>query len=248
MLRFALQKTSLIDFPGEVAAVLFTRGCNLRCPYCHNPELVTGPEPPDMLKPEEILAFLHSRKKVLDGVCISGGEPLLHPGLGDFIREVRGLGYKVKIDTNGTLPDILKILKVDYIALDIKTLPEKYAALLPEGCAAFSGAAEEKPPGESAGKKIAAAMRESLDYLIASGIDHELRSTAAPGIFLPEDVEELSRLIRGTRRYILTGMRPEKTLDPAYGKTRAPYPAETLDALRRAFRDRGIMCSVRGLN
>jgi pyruvate formate lyase activating enzyme len=224
-----------------VAAALFTRGCNLRCPYCHNPELVTGLEPPDMLGPEEILAFLHSRRKVLDGVCISGGEPLLHPGLGDFIQEVRGLGYKVKIDTNGTLPDVLKILKVDYIALDIKTLPEKYAALLPEA------AAEGISAREAAGKKIAAALRESLDYIIASGIDHELRSTAAPGIFLREDADELARLVRGARRYILTAMRPEKTLDPAYGKTRVPYPAETLDALRRAFQDRGIMCSVRGL-
>jgi pyruvate formate lyase activating enzyme len=235
-MKFALVKTSLIDFPGLVAAALFTRGCNLRCPYCHNPELVTGPEPPDMRGGEEILAFLRARRKVLDGVCISGGEPLLQPGLGDFIREIRGLGYKVKIDTNGTLPDVLKTLQVDYIAMDIKTLPEKYARLLPEG-------GEASSPG--AGEKTAAAVRESLAYIIRSGIDHELRSTAAPGIFLEEDAEKLAPLIRGCRRYILAGMRADVILDPQYGKKYAPYPQDVLLRIRRAFLDRGIGCSVR---
>jgi pyruvate formate lyase activating enzyme len=231
--KFGLVKTSLIDYPGVIAAALFTRGCNLRCPYCHNPELVEGPAPAGMLTCEEVLEFLHARRNVLEGVCLSGGEPLLQPQLPDFIREVRALGYKVKIDTNGSLPDILKTLNVDYIALDIKTLPENSAAFL------------GKP--EDDGGEIAAALRESLSYVIASGIDHELRSTAAPGIFLEEDIPRLAELSRGARRYILAAMKPGLTLDPAYGQTQAPYPEETLRRMRQAFLDRGVECCVRGM-
>jgi pyruvate formate lyase activating enzyme len=241
--KFGLVKTSLIDYPGLIAAALFTRGCNLRCPYCHNPELAEeGTAPAGMLEAGEVLRFLHARRKVLEGVCISGGEPLLHPELPDFIREVRGLGYKVKIDTNGILPDVLKTLTMDYIAMDIKTLPEKYAALV-----GLRAGREDPEAGESAeGAKIAAAVRESAAYIIDSGIDHELRTTVSPGIFLEEDIPEIALLVRGARRYILTGMKPSVTLDPAYGKSRAPYPREALQRMRQAFLDRGVNCLVRG--
>jgi pyruvate formate lyase activating enzyme len=262
MLKFGVVKTSLVDYPGLVAAALFTRGCNLRCPYCHNPELVFGPLPSDMRSASEVLAFLHSRRNVLEGVCVSGGEPLLHPELPDFIREVRALGYKIKIDTNGTLPDVLERLAADYIAMDIKTLPEKYAALLCKDAAEANAAAVNAVPDGNTpemqkitaasgdtpeARKIAAAVRQSIQYIINSGIDHEFRSTAAPGIFLEEDIPELARLVRGARRYIIAGMRPDITLDPAYGKTRAPYPEETLLRMRQTFRGEGAACSVRGL-
>ncbi|MDR2588447.1 MAG: anaerobic ribonucleoside-triphosphate reductase activating protein [Spirochaetales bacterium] len=235
MLRFGLIKTSLIDFPGEVAAVLFTRGCNLRCPYCHNPELVTGPPPAGMLGGEEVLAFLRERRKVLDGVCFSGGEPLLQPELPAFIEEARSLGYKIKIDTNGTLPGALRSVEADYIALDIKTLPEKYALFLPEGC----------PP--EAGKEAALAVRESVSYVISSGIDHEMRATAAPGIFLEEDIGGIAELVRGAACFVLTGMRGGRTLEPEYGKT-LPYPGEVLRRMKQGFVDRGIPCRIRSIS
>jgi pyruvate formate lyase activating enzyme len=234
-MKFALVKTSLVDYPGCLAAALFTCGCNLRCPYCHNPDLVNAEAVADMMDAEEVLRFLRMRRKVLEGVCVSGGEPLLQPHLSDFIREVRLMGYRVKIDTNGLLPEVLKSLQADYIALDIKTLPEKYAALLAPPCAA-AGEAD-----------MAAALRESARYIIHSGIDHELRSIAAPGVFLEEDIPLLAELVRGCRRYILAAMRPGLTLDPAYGKTRAPYPEGALARMRQAFRDRGVECFLRGM-
>ena len=236
MLRFGLVKTSFIDYPGLIAATLFTCGCNLRCPYCHNPELVLGEADEEMMGADEVLRFLSLRRNVLDGVCITGGEPLLHPGLEGFIHEVRGIGYKIKIDTNGSLPEVLETLKPDYIALDIKTLPEKYGFLL--------GPAVADYPGTAA--RIAGAVRASAAYVIGCGIDHELRSTAAPGIFVEEDIPLLAELVRGARRYILTAMRPRLTLDPAYSAAHSPYPEETLLRMRQIFRDRGVNCFLRG--
>ena len=236
-MKFGLVKTSLIDYPGLVCAVVFSCGCNLRCPYCHNPGLVTGEASEEMMDSDEVLKFLSLRKNVLEGLCVSGGEPLLYPELQGFIREARSMGYKVKLDTNGLLPDVLSSFPVDYIALDIKTLPEKYASLLlPEGELGCRAAADS----------IAEALRESVAYVIQSGIDHELRSTAAPGIFLEEDIPQLAELVHGCRRYIITGMRPRLTLDPAYGKTHTPYPEETLKRMCQSFRDRGVECEIRG--
>jgi pyruvate formate lyase activating enzyme len=244
-MKFGLVKTSLIDYPGEVAAVLFTRGCNLRCPYCHNPELITGSEPRGMLEPERVLDFLRSRRKVLGGVVVTGGEPLLHPEIPDFLAEVRRLGLKVKLDTNGTLPDALKAARADYIAMDIKTLPEKYAILssarpIP-GSGAFADIAE--PPND-----LASAVRESVRFVIRSGADHEFRTTAAPGVFGADDIDGLAELLRGARRYIITNVRTEETLDPEYGKNREPYTREALLRMRQAFRMRGIECHVRGIS
>ena len=123
-------KTSLLDFPGQVSAVIFTPSCNLRCPYCHNPELVSGSLPPDLIQKETVLQHLEKRKSILGGVCITGGEPLLHPELPDLIESIHSLGLKVKVDTNGTRPDKLPPLKADYLAMDIKTDPKKYPLLL----------------------------------------------------------------------------------------------------------------------
>jgi pyruvate formate lyase activating enzyme len=187
-----------------------------------------------MIESEDVLAFLHARRRVLDGVCVSGGEPLLHAELPDLVREIRAMGYKIKIDTNGSLPQALQALRADYIAMDIKTLPEKYAALLPAAA------------GRETGAGLAGALRESIAYIIGSGTDHEFRTTAAPGIFLEEDIPHLARLLQGSRRYILAGMRPELTLDPAYGKT-VPYPQETLLRMRNAFQNQGLSCRIRGI-
>ena len=122
-----LQKTTLLDFPGKVAATLFTGGCNFRCPFCHNSGLLSG-DAEELYTPGEILRFLEKRKNILEGVCITGGEPTLQPDLEDFIRDIRSLGLAVKLDTNGYRPDILKALcrkgLLDYVAMDIKGGPK----------------------------------------------------------------------------------------------------------------------------
>ncbi|NLA77415.1 MAG: anaerobic ribonucleoside-triphosphate reductase activating protein, partial [Clostridiales bacterium] len=127
---FGIQKLSLLDYPGKVACTLFTGGCNLRCPFCHNASLVVSPDASDAMEDSEVLAFLKKREGVLDGVCISGGEPLMQRDIADFIRSVRALGYSVKLDTNGCFPDALEALisegLLDYIAMDIKNSPRRY--------------------------------------------------------------------------------------------------------------------------
>ncbi len=272
-MRIGLVKTSLVDFPAEVAAALFIRGCNLRCPYCHNPELVLGPEPPGLLDPEEVLAFLHRRKNVLGGVCVSGGEPLLHPELPEFLREIRHLGLKVKLDTTGTLPEALGRIEADYIAMDLKTVPEKYgllagpAACLPAAgpgsapprngrCPAEAHAAAGLPAGPAArtdaaapgADGLAAAVRESAALIIDRGGDHEFRTTAAPGIFDPRDIPAMAEILRGAKRHILAPYRGEKTLDRDYGKNAIPCTMEELLAFRREFRVRGVDCDLRGIS
>src|SRR6056297_2964372 len=128
--RIGLQKTSLVDFPGELAATVFTPGRNLRCPYCHNPQLVIPPYPEDMITLDELDAFLNRRDGLLGGVCITGGEPLLHEDLPELLHLVRTHGLKVKLDTNGSFPDRLSGIFVDYVAMDLKTAPSRYEKLL----------------------------------------------------------------------------------------------------------------------
>ena len=229
-MKYGLQKTTLIDFPGEVAATVFVPGCNLRCPYCHNPEFVTPPFPQDsMFSIEEIEAFLKKRKNVLGGVCITGGEPLLHTDISNLIEIIKQQGLKVKLDTNGTIPDRLKEITVDYIAMDIKTAPNKYKSLL--------------APAHD-GEKVGKAVRQSAAYIISSGIPHEFRTTAAPGIFNSEDMKEIITLLTGSQRYVLTHFRPGKTLDPEWAE-KDPYPPETLEKMRDMFREAGINCIIR---
>ena len=135
MVICGIQKLTLLDYPGKVACTIFTGGCNFRCPFCHNRDLVTG-EAEERLDPEQVFRFLKKRQGILDGVCISGGEPLMQPELEDFIREVRSLGYCVKLDTNGSLPDRLEYLAdqglLDYVAMDLKNSPEHYGRTVGE--------------------------------------------------------------------------------------------------------------------
>lgn len=218
-----LTKTTLIDYPGRVAAVVFTPGCNLRCPYCHNPELVAGPYPADPLSLKDIELFLLRRKNVLEGVCVTGGEPLLHPDLPELIELIRSFGLSVKLDTNGLFPDRLKLQKCDFIAMDIKTVPAKYHLV---------GAESPEP------------LLESIRWIISSGIDHEFRTTMAPGIIDIEDLDEIAELIQGTGRYTLTCFRPGKTLDENFGKT-LPYSSEAMKEAVEKVASKGIPVSLR---
>ena len=167
-----LQKLTLLDFPGHVACTVFFSGCDLRCPFCHNAPLVTKIDPLDGMEEEEFFDFLEHRRGILDGVAITGGEPLLRRDIVDFIRRIRGMGYAVKLDTNGTHPDALAELisegLVDYVAMDIKNSREKYSL--------------------TCGVDVDTnAIDESIAIIIGSGIAHEFRTTVVEELHEPSD-------------------------------------------------------------
>jgi pyruvate formate lyase activating enzyme len=198
-----LQKTSLIDFPDKVAAVVFLQGCNMRCPFCHNPELVLGKCFGTPMEETEFFSFLEKRKRQLDGIVISGGEPTVHKDLPDFIRRIRALGYAIKLDTNGSNPDILASMLRDhllnYVAMDIKGEPEHY--------------------GDYCGAPIPADnIRASIRLIMESGLPYEFRTTAVPGQHTLEKLKELALLVKGAERYAIQAFRPDVCLDPTYEK------------------------------
>ena len=186
-----LQKLAMVDFPGKLAATVFTGGCNLRCPFCHNALLVTRLAESPSLSEEDVLRFLSSRKGFLDGVVLSGGEPLLQPDAADFLSAVRDMGYAVKLDTNGCYPDALaKILErrlVDYVAMDIKNSREKYAMTV--GLPVFDTTSVE----------------ESLRLLRQSSIDYELRTTVVKEFHTADDIRSIGEWCQGAPHYYLQG-------------------------------------------
>ena len=188
MLINGLQKMTLLDFPGKVACTVFLAGCDFRCPYCHNYELVTGNEQVYMTD-DEFFSFLRGRVHLLDGVAITGGEPLMRKYLPGFIAKIRDLGFLVKLDTNGYHPDRLKELLderlIDYIAMDIKNSPEKYQLT-----------AGIKDPDLSLIKK-------SISHIMESGVDYEFRTTVVKEFHSPSDFEAIGQLIVGAKRYYL---------------------------------------------
>lgn len=188
-----LTKTTLSDYPGRVAAILFTGGCNLRCPYCHNRSLVTDNGSASPLDEEELFSFLKKRRGVLGGVCISGGEPTLHKDLPDLIGRIKALGYPVKLDTNGSDPVMLGALihdrLIDYCAMDIKNSPEKYS----------STTGDALPPD-----KLLANVSASIDLLMEhAGLDCEFRTTVVRELHEGTDILAIARWIRGDRPYFL---------------------------------------------
>ena len=206
-------RTSLIEYPGHIATVLFTGGCNFRCPPCHNADLVQRPAEIADLDVKEVWDFLSRRVGLVDGVVVTGGEPTLHSGLMPFLRRVRERGFDVKLDTNGYRPDALAALLdeglVDYVAMDVKAPPIKYPLL--------AGQADLD----------VARIERSVDLLRGSGLPHEFRTTVVPGLLDEADVEEIARWIAGAERYVLQQFRPRRTLDPAL-ETAIPYPVEAL--------------------
>jgi len=186
---YGLQKLTLLDFPGRMAATVFTGGCNFRCPFCHNRSLVFLNENDAEISQSDIIDYLSSRNKILDGICITGGEPTLHPGLKNFIIKVRELGLKVKLDTNGTNYKMLKELidekLVDYVAMDIKNVPSKYD--LTTGLQNFDLSDVEK----------------SKNYLLQNLVEYEFRTTVVKGIHEVEDFEKIGEWIKGAKRYYL---------------------------------------------
>ena len=187
MLIQGLQKLTLLDFPGHVACTVFLGGCDFRCPFCHNSSLIAGGEA--VMDDEALLAFLKKRQGLLDGVAFTGGEPLLRRDLAPLLREIRALGFAVKMDTNGNHPDVLKTLVgeglIDYVAMDIKNSPEKYAATI--GLETFD----------------TAAVAESLAFLKTGVVDYELRTTAVAEYHTDEDFRAMAKRIEGAKRYFI---------------------------------------------
>lgn len=189
MVFHGLQKMTLLDFPGRVAATLFTGGCNFRCPYCHNSLLVTDLKNTPVYSEEQVLAFLGTRRGILDGIALTGGEPLMQIGVASFLKKVRALGFLVKLDTNGSYPDTLEGLigegLVDYVAMDIKNSREKYALTV------------GKPDLDLA------PIERSVALLKEGRVDYEFRTTVVQEYHTPEDIRAIGEWIAGARRWFL---------------------------------------------
>lgn len=221
------QKLTLLDFPEHVACTVFTGGCNLRCPFCHNASLVLNPREGANLE-EEVLSYLAGRKGILEGVCITGGEPLLQPDLSDFVKRVKNMGYSVKLDTNGSDPDALaKLLStgmIDYVAMDIKSSPEGYEAAIGK---AF--------PIER--------FQRSAEIIRSSGIPHEFRTTLVKGIHRTKDMDGVGKWLAGEEKYFLQGFVDSGNL---LGEGFEAFSAEEMQEFLRVIRKYVPTAKLRG--
>lgn len=219
MILGGFQPLTLTDFPGRVACIVFTQGCNLSCGYCHNSQLI-GRKPADNTNTpteSQILAFLETRRKKLDGVVVSGGEPTIQPDLLDFLARIKSLGFEVKLDTNGTNPSVqaeaLTRGLLDYVAMDVKHDPARYAEIV--------GVAVD--PGN---------LAASRDLLLCSGVAHEFRTTVIPRFHDDAVIERIAQFCEGASRMVLQGVVPAHALEPAFRMC----PPPTLDQLQRSKR------------
>lgn len=225
-----IQKLSCLDFPGLVACTVFTKGCNFRCPFCHNAPLVAG-SAPESIPEEEILAYLKKRQGILEGIAVTGGEPLLHPGLTTFLEKVKALGYKVKLDTNGSKPTFLKELVgkrlVDKVAMDIKNGPSFYAATI--GVPGFD----------------ITAVEESKNYLLSGPVDYEFRTTVVSGLHTKDSLLEAARWISGAKVWYLQCYQERDTVIAPQGLS--SYTAEELYSLLQAVQPHIPTVALRGI-
>lgn len=235
MLIGGLQKLTLIDYPGKIAATVFCLGCSFRCPWCYNIELVL----PEKIKtkvqiPEkELLFFLKERKNLLEGICLSGGEPTIYEDLPEFINKIRDLGYAVKLDTNGSNPEMLgKLIDnklVDYVAMDIKAPKEKYSELV---------------GGKKNDRSLLENVQKSIDILNEGRVDYEFRTTIVPILLKKEDILEIARWIQPAKKYFLQNFQPTETIIPDFSKIEA-YPEEYLVEIQKAIAPFFQICQVR---
>ena len=203
-----LQKISLIDYPDKLAAVLFTPGCNLRCPFCHNWRIAIDPQPP-FLQEAIALEILEKRKKYVDAVVVTGGEPCMHKELPKFLAKLKGRGFAVKLDTNGFFPDVLEecLGSVDYVAMDVKTCAEKYKLL---------------------GAKDIGGLIRTMEILKTGKVPYEFRTTAVPGLVTAQDATCVGEMVKGSKIHAVQQFIPEDTLDKRY-QTVKPYAPETIN-------------------
>jgi len=205
MIFGGLQKNSLIDYPGKISCVLFVSGCNFSCPYCHNPDLARGcPHPSQCTGEDEVFSFLRMRKGFLDGVVVSGGEPTLTDDLLTVCEKIKRLGYPIKLDTNGSRPEMIQRLieegLIDYIAMDIKTDPKDYPLWIQKNC---------RPED----------ILSSIRTILSSGLPHEFKTTCIRPLVEPGIIERIARLIKGAALYALQQCRVHDLLNPDFIKT-----------------------------
>lgn len=222
-------KMTLLDFPGKVAATIFCGGCNFLCPFCHNAFLVTEREKAESFTEQEVLSFLETRKGLLDGVCITGGEPLLQPDLEEFIRKIKAMGFLVKLDTNGYLTKKLQHLVnegiIDYVAMDIKNSLEKY------------------PLTVGLDKLNTDNIKESIAFLLSDKVDYEFRTTVTDEFHSLEDMKTIGQLIKGAKRYFLQNFADSGHL---IGEGLTPVTHENLVKMQQISSDFVSNSQIRG--
>ena len=211
-----LQKMSLIDYSPYTSCVVFLSGCNFRCGFCHNPELLVEVDKTPTISEEDFFLFLKGREKWLDGVCITGGEPCLYEELPDFIKKIKNMGYKVKLDTNGTNPAMLKKLiddkLIDYIAMDTKGSLERY--------------------DEIAGVKVdKEKIKESVKLIIEGRVDYEFRMTCVPGLVVKDDIDKVGKWLKGAKKFFIQQFRNKTCLDTRFEKVK-PFSNEELEGFK----------------
>ncbi len=223
-------KLTLLDYPGKLACTIFLGHCNFRCPFCQNGGLVLSPDREPTVDTQEVLRTLRKRRGILEGVCVSGGEPTLAPELAEFITQIKQMGYAVKLDTNGSRPDVLKSLieqkKIDYVAMDIKNCREKYS--MTAGISHLD----------------LAAIEESVQLLLSGVVDYEFRTTVARELHSEKDFREIGKWIAGCKRYFLQNYREsEQVISPVF----SGYTREELEKFRELLLKDIYTVEIRGV-
>jgi len=228
------EQMSLVDWDGMVASTLYTSGCNFRCPYCHNSGLVLLPDQYESIPLDEILDYVKEHNDFIDGVVITGGEPCIHKNIGGFIKQLREVGVGVKLDTNGSFPDLLESLidreLLDYVAMDVK------APLDFDSYSKSAGITD---------RRTFEKVRDSIDLLMEGRVDYEFRMTVVPALHRASDLQRVAEQIKGARRFVLQNYVARDTLDPAFLKE-TPYDAERLEEFKKMMAPMFDECLIRG--
>jgi pyruvate formate lyase activating enzyme len=235
MLIGSLEKFTLIDYPGKLAATVFCSGCNFKCPWCYNSEIVL-PEnikKQSAISEEELEFFLKDRKEFLEGVCVCGGEPTTYPDLPDFLQKIKKIGYLVKLDTNGSNPEMLRSLikggLVDYVAMDIKAPKEKYHEVIGK---------------QKNMEDLLFRIEASINCLKEDKVDYEFRTTVVPILLHKEDILKIARWISPSKKYFLQNFQAKKTVDSHFEGLK-PYPEDYLIEIKQAIEPFFEVCQVR---
>lgn len=225
-----LQKTSLLDYPDILSAIIWTAGCNFRCPFCYNKQLVLGKT--EIISEETILSFLEKRRDVLEGLSISGGEPLLQEDIVDFTEKVKKLNYLIKIDTNGAFPEKLKELidkkLVDYVSMDVKAPKKKYDQLVGV-------------------KTDISKIEQSIDLIKNEAPDYEFKTTVVPGMLNKKDIVEIAKWLEGSKQFYLQQFKSDSPLVSSKLNDVAPYSKKELNEMLQEIKPFFKNCSLRGV-
>ncbi|MFH1855975.1 MAG: anaerobic ribonucleoside-triphosphate reductase activating protein [Candidatus Omnitrophota bacterium] len=227
-------RNSLLDWEGKIVSTVYIGGCNFRCPFCHNRELVLSPENLKTIETEEVLNYLNKNKIFVDGVCVTGGEPCLNEDLPEFLKQFKSTGMLVKLDTNGSYPERLKKIidagLVDYIAMDIKSSLEEVPYL--KSCGIINTA-------------ILPEVKKSIELIMSCGIDYEFRTTVVPLLHTKEEILQIAKAVSGAKKLAIQNFSNHETLDPEF-KTIKPYSLEELEKLSEGIKVYVQKCVIRG--